>query len=89
MCLPASCGSSGSGVANNACKLSSTVRMVIAAALHKCERKTYVMLSLCNFMHLPLIFEDIEANSARDGADVRMPNLGGESSFRWIEWIGI
>ena len=33
--VPASCGSSGSGVANNACKLSSTVRIVIAAALHE------------------------------------------------------
>lgn len=31
--LPASCGSSGSGVANRACKLSNTVRIVIAAAL--------------------------------------------------------
>lgn len=87
MQLPASCGSSGSGVASNACKLSNTVRIVIAAALHNPIRVNHSFSSQISC--LPLIFENIQTNSSSNGTDIWMPDFRGKSNFWWIKWIGI
>ena len=85
--IPASCGSSGSGVASNACRLSRTVRMVIAAALRAEDKKERWRSGTGAF--LPLVFENIKTNGSSDRTNVGMPNLRCESNLRWIEWIGI
>lgn len=39
------------------------------------------------FRFLAAHLEDVEANSARDGGDVGVPDLGDESDLWWVERI--